>query len=82
MMNMSNQFLVTRNIIRDVVSIEKSLSYESWLAIADEYKAAALYLIFFDQIMLAWYRLRTPAAIEDECVSEVLLYLNESWNIS
>lgn len=78
MMNTSNEFFATRNMIRDVVSVEKPLSYESWLAIADEYKAAALYLIFFDQILLAWYRLRTPAAIEEECVSEVLLYLNKN----
>lgn len=68
-------FYETRAMFRNYLNYEKPLSYEEWLSVDDDNKAAVLYVQFFDQITLAWYKLRTKAAIEEECVSEVLMYL-------
>ena len=70
-----NSFYATRNMFRNYVNYERPLTFEEWLSIDDDKKAAVLYVQFFDQITLAWYKLKTDAAIEEECVSEVLMYL-------
>ena len=68
-------FYATRAMFRNYINYEKPLSYEEWLSVDDDDKAAVLYVQFFEQITLAWYKLKTKAAIEEECVSEVLMYL-------
>lgn len=73
-----NQFYETRRIFASSVPEHVPQSYESWITVPDDYKAAVLYVDFFDQITMAWYRLKTPAAVEEECVSEVLLYLQKN----
>ena len=73
-----NQFYETKRILSASVPTHVPQSYESWVELPDDYKAAVLYVDFFDQITMAWYRLRTPAAIEEDCVSEVLLYLQKN----
>lgn len=70
-----NCFYQTRAMFRNYLNYEKPLSYEEWLSVDDDNKAAVLYVQFFEQITLAWYKLKTKAAIEEECVSEVLMYL-------
>ena len=73
-----SQFHQTRKMFEDACKCNESLSYDDWMKMPDEYKAAALYIVFFDQVTLAWARLRTPAAIEEDCVSEVLIYLQKN----
>lgn len=68
-------FYQTRAMFRNYLNYEKPLSYQEWLSVDDDDKAAVLYVQFFEQITLAWYKLKTKAAIEEECVSEVLMYL-------
>lgn len=70
-----NSFYATRNIFRNYINYERPLTFEEWSSIDDDKKAAVLYVQFFDQITLAWYKLKTDAAIEEDCVSEVLMYL-------
>ena len=68
-------FHATKNMFRSYLNYEEPLSYDEWLATADDNKAAVLFVQFFDQISLAWYKLKTDAAIEEDCVEEVLQYL-------
>ncbi len=70
-----NSFYATRNMFRNYINYERPLTFEEWSSIDDDKKAAVLYVQFFDQITLAWYKLKTDAAIEEDCVSEVLMYL-------
>lgn len=71
----NNCFYTTRAMFRNYISYTKPLSFDEWMSIDDDKKAAVLYVQFFDQITLAWYKLKTDAAIEEECVSEVMMYL-------
>lgn len=73
-----NQFYETRRIFAESVPSHVPQSYESWISVPDEYKAAVLYVDFFDQVTMAWFRLKTPAAVEEECVSEVMFYLQKN----
>ena len=73
-----SQFYTTRNLFQEACGCNDSLSYDDWMTLPDDYKAAALYIVFFDQVTLAWVRLRTPAAVEEDCVSEVLVYLQKN----
>lgn len=68
-------FYATRAMFRNYINYDKPLSYDEWMSVDDDKKAAVLYVQFFEQISLAWYKLKTKAAIEEECVSEVLMYL-------
>lgn len=76
-----NEFYQTRSLLSNYFSSDLdilSITYDNWTKLNDDYKAAALYVKFFDQVMMAWHRLKTPAAIEQECVSEVLMYLQKN----
>lgn len=72
---MFTQFKETYNSICAAIGYVKPLSYEEWIQLPDEYKAGAIYVQFFDQICLAYSKVKTNAAIEEECVSEVLAYI-------
>lgn len=78
MKTVSNQFYQTRNMFKEACGWEHPLTYDDWMKVSDDMKAAILYIQFFDQVTLAWSRLRTPAAVEEECVSEVLMYLQKN----
>lgn len=68
-------FYATYKMFRNYLGYDGPLSYELWLALPEDHKAAGLFVQFYDTISLAWYRLKTPAAIEEDCVSEVIKYL-------
>jgi len=73
-----SQFRVTRNLYMEYVhDFTFPLSYESWLNADDNYKAVLLFVNFFDQIELAWYKERYSygPALEEDAVSEVNQYL-------
>jgi len=71
-----SQFRTTRNLYLEYLSsFEFPLTYESWLAADDEYKAVLLFVNFFDEIELAWYKQRWSYVLEEEAVSTVNLYL-------
>lgn len=75
--NNLDQFNLTRRLFyrhfdRDL------FSYEEWLSLQDDEKAAALYLMFFKQITLAWYKVKSSYAIDDEGVETVLQYLEKN----
>ena len=72
---MSNAFYSTRDLFRNHINYTAPLSYEEWLATADDNKAAVLYVQFFDQITLAWYKVKSFYTLEEDAVSTVLQYL-------
>lgn len=77
---MNNQFYVTRDLFKEYTGYDSKnpLSYEEWDELPSEYKAAVLYLQFFDQITLAWYKCCKNFSQTDDGVSEVLQYLNKN----
>lgn len=77
-MSYKNDFYVTRDLFISYVGYTKPLSYSEWLAVADENKAAVLYVQFFDQITLAWYKLKSVYSVEADGVAEVLQYLQKN----
>lgn len=73
-----SQFRATRNLYMEYLhDFEFPLTYEAWLSADDEYKAVLLFVNFFDQIELAWYKERYSygPALEEDAVSEVNQYL-------
>lgn len=54
---------------------ENPLSYEEWVRIPSDRKAAVLYVQFYEQITLAWFKTKTAAATEESAVEAVIQYL-------
>lgn len=75
MMNNQTPFVTTRNLFRDYLNYSEPLSYAEWLLTNDDSKAAVLFVQFFDQITLAWYKTRSFYAMEEEAVETALQYL-------
>lgn len=73
-----SSFYATRDLFLSHTGYTHPLSYDEWLATPDDHKAAVLYLQFFDQITLAWYKLRSVYSDEADGVSEVLQYINKN----
>lgn len=74
----SAQFYLTRNIFRDSLKIKRPMSYNRWVRIPDDMKAAALYVNFFEQITLAWYKTASVYSSDADGVSTVLQYLQKN----
>lgn len=74
----SNEFYATRSLFRSYIDFERPLSYEEWMSVPDDDKAAVLYVQFFDQITLAWYKLKSVYSNEADGVAEVLQYLSKN----
>lgn len=80
-MSTSNyQFIQTRNMFRDYLSgYPKSPTYDEWVKADTDDKAALLYVTFFQEITLAWYKAITSRKIvyvsQEDGVSTVLQYL-------
>lgn len=71
-----SQFRTTRNLYLEYLSnFQFPLTYESWLNADDEYKAVLLFVNFFDQIELAWYKERYSYVLEEDAVETVVEYL-------
>lgn len=78
---MMSEFYTTRNSFREFTGYSNPLSFDEWDALPEDQKAAVLYLQFFDQITLAWYKNYKSWAVEADGVSEVLQYLNKNVKI-
>lgn len=72
--NGESPFFATRTLFRNAVGYEP-LSYDEWLATPDSYKAAALYVTFFDQITLAWSKAKSFYVLDEDGVSTMMQYL-------
>lgn len=73
-----NAFAETRNLFIDATGYDysKPLSYESWnTKIPEDLKTAVLFVQFYDQITLAWYKTKSFFVVEEDAVSTILQYL-------
>lgn len=72
---MSNAFRETRNLFINYTNYTRPLSYAEWLAVPEDNKAAVLYVQFYEQITLAWYKTKSFFVLEEDGVSTILQYL-------
>ena len=72
-----SEFRDTRNLYLSAIpsNFQFPLTYEAWLSADDEYKAVLLFVNFFNQIELAWYKERYSYVLEVEAVETVVEYL-------
>lgn len=71
-------FKETFDMFRTCTEYKSPLSYDEWLALADDHKAAVLYIQFYDQITLAWYKVKSFYADDEDGVSTMLQYLQKN----
>lgn len=72
---MMNTFYETKNLFKNYIQYNKPLSYVKWLALNDDHKAAALFVQFFNEILLAWNKAKSYDGDDEEAVETVLQYL-------
>ena len=77
---MSNTFAETRNLFTMYVGYVRPLSYDEWKALPESHKSAALFVQFYDEITLAWYKLKTTYSYipDEDGVSTVCQYLEKN----
>ena len=66
-----SQFRQTRNMLVNSLQIDK-LSYDDWSERPNDQKAVLLFVNFYEQIELAWYKVRGEHTYEEDGVSEAL----------
>lgn len=72
---MSNAFVETKNCFTSYLGYTTPLSYDQWLAAPDDHKAAILYVQFYEEITLAWYKCKSLYTPEENGVEEMMKYL-------
>lgn len=70
-----NQFYETRELFKNYTGYTKPLTYDEWVSIPDDQKAAVLYVQFYEQITLAWQKTKSFYTLQEDAVSTVLQYL-------
>lgn len=72
---MTNAFADTKNLFREYTGYTQPLSYEEWMAKPDDQKAVILYVQFYEQITLAWYKTKSFFVQEEDGVDTMVQYL-------
>lgn len=72
---MSSAFNETKKLFTNYIGYNRPLSYSEWLAVADDSKAAVLFVQFYEQITLAWFKSKSFFVLEEDGVETVLQYL-------
>lgn len=80
-MSNKSEFYTTRELFAAYTNYTAPLSFDEWLNIADDLKAAVLYCQFFDQITLAWYKLKSVYSSECDGVDEAIQYLQKNVDV-
>lgn len=68
-------FYATRSMFRRSLDYTGPMSYEQWMNVSADNKAAVLFVQFFDQITLAWYKTKSFYVVEEDGVSTMMQYL-------
>ena len=68
----------TRYLFENGLDCEFPLSYDEWMSLDIEYKAAALYVQYFNQITLAWNKVKSFYADEVLGVETMIQYLEKN----
>lgn len=59
-------------------NVDLPLTYDMWLSLDDQYKAVALFVNFFDEITLAYYKAQSLYSEDEDNISIVLQYLEKN----
>lgn len=65
----------TKKLFQEFTHYTRPLSYEEWLASPQDDKAALLYVQFYNEITLAWYKTKSFFVLEEDGVSTMIQYL-------
>ena len=69
----------TRTLYRNFLNIEESLTFDQWNSLPHNKKAAALFVLFFNEIVLAWEKANTIDFIDcEDGVDVVNQYLEKN----
>lgn len=71
----SGAFYKTLSLFRSFISNRQPVSYSVWKTLDEDHKVATLYVQFYKEIQLAWYKCKTIYVDEEDAVSTVLQYL-------
>lgn len=71
----ASPFYATCIMFRDYIGYTEPLSFEEWSSLDDDKKAAALFVQFFEQITLAWHKVKSFYTLEEDGVSTMMQYL-------
>lgn len=73
--NDSSAFYSTLKLYRNYIGYEKPISYNRWMRLEKKFKAPYLFVQFYNEITLAWYKVKTKWSIEEEGVEVINQYL-------
>ena len=76
-----SQFFATKKMFANIIGIDndnESLNYESWMAIPDSYKSAALFVNFYPAIKSAWESAKGDGVDEEDGIECVLQYFEKN----
>ena len=69
-----NQFQETKDRFLDATAfVRYPLSYDAWMSLSDDLKAAALFVQFYPQMVLAWQKWDKLAYLEEEDAVEIIM---------
>lgn len=71
----SGPFSTTRRMFINYLQYRQPFSYAEWNELDEDHKAAALFVQFYDQIVLAWYKTKSYYTLEEDAVECALQYL-------
>ena len=66
---------------RDFVDQYEPVDYDTWKSLDHQFQAASLYITFYDEIVLSYYKARSYYSPEEDNVSIVLQYLEKNVKI-
>lgn len=73
------QFIEVRNrFMAATEACKYPLTYEEWIILRDDLKAAALFVQFYDQITLAWIKAKSDFTVDEDGVSTVMQYIHKN----
>jgi len=70
-----SEFATTYTLFYNYLTLEFPITFDTWISLEESDRAAALYVNFYKEISLAWYKNRFSYVEEEEGVSTVLQYL-------
>lgn len=68
-------FAKTKEMFMKAVPFNYPISYDTWLSVRDSHKAAVLYVNFYKEICLAWFKAKADFTPDEDGVSTIMQYL-------
>lgn len=72
---MTNAFAETKSMFVMGTEYKKPMSYDDWMKTSDDLKAAVLFVQFYNQITLAWFKVCNEFCDDSDGVETILQYL-------